>query len=269
MRLSRRAALNGNWLDEADERIIIRSIDAGVPHENVQAMNRMSGVGQRVTSEHWETLDVVVTFAINVPNTDMAARRAVFEAAVGWAMQRGWLTVNYMENRRMHVDKVIIPSAGDLWNWTDEFSITLRAYNLPFWQEANPSRITADGAGNGWSGSILVGGMFQTVADVRFRNTSGSTIPHFAVTTDGNQITLESINLENGETVEFTHEPDGLLRIQKRALNVYGQEIITSLYGYQRTGGADDLYMNPGTKGVSIRTSRTGSLTVSVAGRYP
>lgn len=275
MILRRRAALNGNWLDEADPRIVIRGIDAGVPHESIQAMNRMSGVGQRVTSEHFETLDVVITFAIMVPRRDLRTRREVFETAVGWAMQRGWLTVNYMadnraqQNRRMHVDKVIIPSAGDMWNWTDEYAITLRAYNVPFWQEINPATIQVQNAGNGWHGQIGVRGMFRTVADVTFKNTSGSTLNNFAVTTDGNQIMLENLGLPNNQAVEFVHEADGLLRIQTRIINAQGQTTITSVYNKQKTGGAEDLYMDPGTKTVSITTGGNGVLTVSVYGRYP
>ena len=63
MILSRRVALGGVQLDEIHERIVIRSVDTSVPHEDVQAVNRMGGWGQRMTGNHWETLEVTVNAA--------------------------------------------------------------------------------------------------------------------------------------------------------------------------------------------------------------
>ena len=111
MILSRRVALGGIQLDELDESIVIRSVDTGVPHETLSAANRMGGAGQRLTGQHWDTMDVHVRWAMDIPKTDLARRREVFEAVTSWALKKGWLTVSYMTDRRMYADKVILPSS--------------------------------------------------------------------------------------------------------------------------------------------------------------
>ena len=135
MILSKRVALGGVQLDELHERIVILAVDPGVPNETIQATPRMGGVGQRMTSQHWNQLDVSVTYGIDVPKTNMALRREIFDAVNTWALRRGWLTTNEMPNRRMYVEKVVVPGSGDLWKWTAQFTVVFRAYNVPFWQD--------------------------------------------------------------------------------------------------------------------------------------
>ena len=134
MILSKRVALGGQQLDELHDAIVIRSIDPGVPNESISAVDRMGGAGSRITGDHFSTIDVSVTYAIDIPKRRMAERRAVFDLVNAWANRKGWLTVNWLENRRMYVDKTILPGSGDLWEWTSEFTIVFRAYNVPFWQ---------------------------------------------------------------------------------------------------------------------------------------
>ena len=85
MILTERVSLGGKQLDEIDEMIVIRKVDTGVSHEAVQAANRMGGFGQRMTMQHWETLEVNVTFAIDISKRELARRREVFDAVMAWA----------------------------------------------------------------------------------------------------------------------------------------------------------------------------------------
>ena len=50
MILSKRVALNGQQLDDLHERIVIRSFDAGVPHEEIEAVSIQNLFGQRIAS---------------------------------------------------------------------------------------------------------------------------------------------------------------------------------------------------------------------------
>lgn len=258
MILSKRVALGGVQLDEIHERIVVQSVDAGVPHEEIQAVNRMGGFGQRMTSQHWETLDVVVTYGIDVPKENMALRRELLEAVNSWALRKGWLTVNFLPNRRMWVEKVILPSAGSLWDWTNSFSITFRSYGVPFWQDETATQVTSQSITNGrvW---IEVPGQFRTVANITFRNISGMTIPNITVNAGGSAMALNGINLGGSETLTIDHTNDGLLRITAGSRNVYGCRAPAS---------ADDLYLEPGSRAIDISTTRAGRLTVAVFGRY-
>lgn len=255
MILSRRVALGGIQLDELDESIVIRSVDTGVPHETLSAVNRMGGAGQRMTTQHWETLDVSVRWAMDIPKTDMARRRDVFEAVTAWALKAGWLTVSYMADRRMYVDKVILPGSGNLWSWTDEFTITFRAYNVPFWQDTLP--VTTQGNVASGRMYIDVRGHAQTVLDVEIRNISGIMIPNLSISAGANTLTFTGVNLGGNATLKIHHGTDGLLRA-----------VIGNTSVYDKISGADDLYANPGTVAVDFVAPRLCRVTLQCYGRY-
>ena len=256
MILSRRVALGGTQLDSLHRSIVIRGIDTGVPKETINAVNRMGGSGQRVTGQHWETMDVSVTFAIDIPHGDMAGRRTVWDSVMKWAMAGGWLTVGHMTGKRLYVDKAILPGSGDLFNWTDDYTITFRAYNVPFWQDATATTVTETVSTSG-SLSLTVPGNVKTVMDFSFKNTSGSNVSDLSVTAGGNTIQLSGISLANNATVSITHGTDGLLRILKGSTSVY-----------DKYTGADDLVVSPGSNTVSITASGGGQATATVYGRY-
>ena len=256
MILSRRVALGGFQLDEIHERIVIRSVDPGTTDENVQTVSRMGGVGQRVTGAHWEKLEATVEFGIDIPKRDLAGRREVFEAVKSWAMRRGWLTTNEMPGRRMFVDKVILPSGGDLWNWTESMEITFRALNVPFWQDETPGIAVENLITNG-DISIDVSGNVTGVLDAEFTNRSGQTINRLSITAGGNTISFTNLALGGTDTLAISHGTDGLLRITAGGVSVLDK----------RTG-ADDLYVVPGNNIVTIAAERAGSLTVRNWGRW-
>ena len=256
MILSRRVALNGVQLDEIHEAIVIRGVDPGVTNETIGAVSRMGGFGQRVTGQHWETLDVTVRFAIDLPKKQLAERKAIFDSVIAWANSKGWLTFNYMTNRRMYVDKVVFPDSGDMWDWTTEFPITFRAYNVPFWQDEMPNQAGNDLSSGGrlW---VTVGGTVKSVLDVTFQNRSGMTVPNFQISTPDGSITLTDINLGGSETLTISHGTDGLLRILAGGRNVY-----------EKYTGTDDLFVQPGVVAVDWSATRAGRITVQSYGRY-
>lgn len=255
MRMNRRAALGGIQLDEQDASIIIRGIDTGVPHESMEAVNRLGGVGQRVTMQHWEYLDVNITFAIDKKKTELAARRTAFDKALKWAMRKGWLTVNYMSGRRLYIDKAILPSAGDLWDWTSGYTITLRAYGVPFWQDETATTSTGS--------SITVPGVMETVCNANIVNSGSSTINDLTVIVGSSQFVFENLGLGAGETLEIGHTNDGLVTIQiKSAGDVY-----RSAYGKRATISADDLVVEPGENGITVAGGTT-TKTISCCGRW-
>ncbi len=258
MILSRRVALNGQQLDELHERIVIRSFDAGVPHENVEAENIMSIFGQRVTSQHWESFEVSVTYAIDLPKKDMITRRMVFDTVNRWATQKGWLTVNWMPDLRMWVDKVVYPSAGDMWDWTNEYTITFRAYGLPFWQAITPTQLNVQATSSGtWS--IDINGNVPSPVDVDFRNVSGMTIPKFSIRVGWSWLVFNDLGLGGSETLHITHGTDGLLRATIGSRSVYNKLDPSS---------TDRLIADPGVMPVYLSATRAGNLSVRDYGGY-
>ena len=256
MILSKRVALNGVQLDELHDAIVIQRIDPGTPARNIGATSMMGGAGQRITGEHWETLDVVVEYGINIPKQEMELRREVFETVKAWAFDGGWLTINWIPGRRVWVDRAEIETSGDMWEWTNTYTITFRAYCVPFWLDEEPVTVTNPLVSNGQM-SIKVGGYVQSVLDVRFENKSGATINNFKISAGDNELVLSSLALGGYEALQISHGTDGLLRITAGTRSVLNK----------RTG-ADDLYVMPGTNVVRITSDRAGALTVMSYGRY-
>lgn len=256
MILSKRVALGGVQLDELHDAIVIRSIDPGVPKESISAVSRMGGWGQRMTGQHWDTLEVSVSYAIDIPKKQMALRRQIFDSVNAWALRKGWLTVNWMEGRRFFVDKVIIPGSGDMWNWTDEYTIVFRAYNVPFWQDELPAQVASGIAASGRV-TIQVSGNMPSVLDATFQNKSGMTINNFWVQANGQRITLSSLGLGGSATLTISHGTDGLLKIRIGSTSVY-----------QKYTGADDLIVSPGSVAVDFGADRAGQLIVQSYGRW-
>lgn len=256
MILSRRVALGGVQLDELHDAIVIQRIDPGTPARNISAVSMMGGAGQRITGEHWETLDVVVEFGINLPKRELELRRQVYEMAVSWALRCGWLTVSWMPGRRVWIDRAELTNAGDMWEWTNKYTITFKAYSIPFWVDETPVSVVNEQIAKG-SVRIEVPGNVTTVLDVSFRNVSGATNNNFKITAGGNVIRIGSMGLGGSETLSFSHRTDGLLQITA------GNRSVMS----KRTG-ADDLYVQPGSATVAVESDRAGALTVQCYGRY-
>ena len=258
MILSRRVSLHGVQLDQLNSAIVIRNVTFGSPKENVQAVSRIGGAGQRITTRHIDTLDVAVVYAINLPKTSLQSRRTVYETVCAWALQGGWLTVGHNNGRRMWVEQVTVEDPEDFWDWTKDFTILFRAYSVPFWQDATATS-TVKESYNGNAFDITVTGHYRTVLDVEYKNTSGSAMTAFSITAGNSTIALTGLSIANNSKLTITHDETGLLKILNGT---------TSLMDKRSSGSSDDLYIDPGTRSVTATTASAGDLTVSFYGRY-
>lgn len=259
MKLSRRVALDGIQLDEVDASVVIQGADPGTPRESISAVSVWGGSGQRITGEHFDVLEASVTYAINKPKESMADRRTVFDKVNKWA-KKGWLTMNFMTGKRMRVDKVILPAMGDPRNQSSEWTITFRAYNVPFWQDATATSVTDTlTAATEKTKTVSNPGNATTVLDVEFTNTSGETCTTFEVKIGTKKLELTGLSLANNAKLTIGHGTDGRLTITAGSANVYGK---------QTAGGLTDLYLQPGDNTVKVKAEKAGSVTLSCYGRY-
>lgn len=257
MNLSRRVRLGSTFLDELDNSIVIRGVDPGVPHEAVGTADRMGGWGSRMTNQHWQSLDVSVSFAIDIPKTDMIRRREVFDKVIAWAKPRQWLRTNQMDGRRLYVDKIVYPTGGDMREWMNEYTLTFRAYSVPFWQDETAVEVRKNRISSG-SVQIDIGGTAPGVLDLTFENASGATNTNVKFTVDGKVLELRGVNLAASETLQVYHTNDGFLRARAGSRNVYSL-----------LRGADDAYVQPGTTvTVEVSATRAGNLVVQNFARW-
>ena len=252
MILKRRASLGNVQLDEANEAIVIRGVEPGKTDRKIGTAMRMNGFGVRITNRNHSMIEAKVTFAINIKNTDLAARRGAFDAAMAWAMQKGWLKLSENPGRRLYVEEVVLPEAGDLWDYTAEYKIGMQAYGVPFWQD---STATEDD-----DGGLTVPGLITTVCNASIETDGNSTIDSLTVTTGDSTMQFANLGLEAGETLRIGHGNTGLLWIR-----IYNNNNIDRSVMNKRTGGADDLYVEPGLISVS---ASAGTASFSCYGRY-
>lgn len=266
MILSRRVALNGVQLDSLDPRILIQGVQIGTAKRSVRTADRMMGVGQRITGDHWQTLETVVTWALDIRRKDMAARRTVWERVAEWASAGGWLTFSGTPGRQMYAELCEIETPGDWWEWNKDFKITFRAYNVPFWQGNMGSAILYPTLSSGvYTGSMWINpeGHVDTVLDISYENLSGSSMSNFLVAVEGGgRLNLSGVNLAAGETLTITHGTDGILRITATG---DGQGNILRCL---QTDSTDDLYLPVGAHLAGFSATRYGRATLNWRGRW-
>jgi len=264
MELKRRVALNGIQLDEVDERIVITSVEPGDGQENITAVDAAAGYGQRITGCRRRTVDMVVRFSIHENGRSTAgqqARSEVLEAVNAWAAQAtkgAYLTVNYKPERRLYVVLAQAPGEGTLWEWSREFSITFRAYAVPYWEEETrrSARIGNDGISG--SDTILMEGSAVTAVDAELLNMSGMAVQSAAITIGQKTIRVSGLGMAANEALVIDHTADALIRIRIRAANGSYRSVMDK----RTTDSADDFTAAPGSTSVSYEAQRGCRLTL-------
>ena len=265
MILNRRVALNGVWLDEVDPRIVISAVEPGDGRENISATDTATGFGQRVTSNRRTSVDFVVRFMMLEHGRSvegLTERSALLEKVNMWAAAGGVLTVNYKPNRRLNVILAQAPGEGSLWDYTKEFSLTFRAYTVPFWEDEIESVSTFGGGSASDNASITVGGSAPTQFNVELANKSGKTINTANVTVNGNKMSFSSLGMAGDETLVIDHRADSILRIRIRNAGGTYRNVMS-----KRTG-ANDMVAKPGAVSCSYSADRACEMKVSWRSRY-
>ena len=260
MILKRRVALGGVQLDELDERIIISGIDEAAGRDTITAVANAAGVGQRITGRRRDTLDVTVKFQMAIKNGDMEARETLLEKVNGWAADGGWLTVGHRPDRRLNVVLAQPPGSGDMFSWSNEFTMVFRAYSVPYWEDSKAVTITGKTASTGNFG-LEVPGNVQTVAGLKIENMSGKTINKITLTVDGNSMEFNGLNMAGNAVLTIDH-------VQKSEGLFYFRARIGSTSVMAKRTGANDFYARPGSRTVSFTADRAVRVTASVRGRY-
>lgn len=264
MILKRRVALNGVWLDQVDSRIVISSVEPADGKDNISAVDAAAGYGQRITGNRRSTVDMVVKFRIlehGHSGSGQQARAEVLEKINAWAAAGGELTVDYKPGRRLNVILAQAPGEGSLWDYTKEFTLTFRAYAIPYWEDAVASGTSFNASAGTGSRSIIIEGSAKTQCDVSVANTSGQTMNTCSLSVGGQNMSFTGLGLASGETLVIDHV-DGLVRIRIRGTGGAYRSAMA-----MRTG-ADDYMVAPGTVTCGYTLEKAGRITVGWRARY-
>lgn len=266
MILKRRVALNGIWLDELDERIIVSGIEPADGKENISATDAATGYGQTVTGIRRSTLDMVVKFKLwQKPKAadGLMERSHLLEMVNAWAAGGGILTVNYKPNRRLNVILAQAPGEESLWEFDKEFTITFRAYTTPFWEDEEENSAEIGGIQSEGSGGFEIGGSAETQCNVIMENMSGAQIKGLAVSAGGKKMKFPQTVLADGEALIFDHK-QGRVRIRVRSSEGEYRNIMAE----RDPSSADDLMLKPGVHEAEFSAQRACKVTVTWRNRY-
>lgn len=274
MELKRRAAINGAQLDEIDSRILIQGIEPAAGKESSSAVTLWGADGSRVTGRHREYLDVEIQFSLDIRGDHYAERGEILEKINAWATGVGTvntnggniLTVSTKPGRKLVVVPWQLPGDGDALKWTNRFTITFRAYGVPYWQDEIGSMLRVLDA-DSVNRQLGVPGNMDSTLDAEFENTSGARIDTFTIRTPTSVLRFEGLGLKNKETLVIGHADDG----QRNLLRIYiidREGEVRSAMDKRTTDSSDDLTTNSGTIRVRMSAGGSGTLLVIAAGRY-
>ena len=265
MILKRRVSLNNAQLDELDDRIIITGIDEAAGKASISASGTANNDGQRITQIRRDTLDVTIKFSLNIKNDNMAARSALLERINLWATGGGWLRIGHKPDRMLLVTLAQAPGAGDMFNWTNEFSIVFRAYSVPFWESESQTIVNSGVAASGglW---MSVPGNTRTVLKLNAENRSGAVINNIRIVTvqngQANAIQFSGLDLRGGQTLTIDYnQTQSLFVVRNRIGN-------TSVMSKKTAGSADEFVVSPGTLNVQWSADRAIMMQAVCRGRY-
>lgn len=256
MILRHRVALDGVELDSLDQRILVTKVEEAAGKETYTGVNVWTA-GQRITADRRDTLDVVVRFAIMLRAGEMAERAAVFDKIVAWSHGLHSLSVNYRPGRILRVRCTQLPAMGSPADWANDFSITFRAYEVPFWQDAAETRINL-GKVTSATQSINLACTERTPLCLYVTNSSGSVNGTLTISANGNSITFTDMNIAAGQKFSFGYN-DGIQ---------YAKRGSESILGSRQSTSADDIWLNPGANTISYSATRRMDVVVGYTGRW-
>jgi hypothetical protein len=262
MRTRISVALNGTDLASIDSAIILQGVDESTPNWNISAGSRAGNNGQYVTGLEKRYRDVIVSFAI-AEKRDLVRRSTIIQKICGWAAAGGDLTVNYRDRQKLRVICAQLPAVKTLTKWAEAYSITFRAYAVPFWQSMDPER-AAISAGTSGSATLAVRESAGGKLCFEATNSSGSTVNAVSITANGKSIVFASLGLANGEKLIGDYDDNDIQRLRiKNTSNVY-----RSVLDKRTTASADDVPVKQGANTVSVTSGSALSWNVYTYGRW-
>lgn len=258
---SRRVALDGEQLDQVDDRIVIQGFEPRAGKDTFATATAYASPGQRVTAAHRDSMDIIVKFSVRLKKGHMAERTEIIDKANAWARLAyygAWMTTNEREGQRIRVRIVQYPDPGDQRNWTGVYQFTFRAYAVPYWQDETPN-VSRRANVQSQSLALGVGGNTETVMDLGFTNTSGGTINAVRVSTGSAMVAFAGLGLPSGKALVIGHTEKGKLTALCNGASCLAK--ITE-------DSSHDLWIEPGVANVAFSADGAGTLTISTTGRY-
>lgn len=232
-------ALDGQRLNDLDSRVLTLDVRMS-PETRLTAYLPGGGHGMRGAGVKRTSLTVSVLFELH--EQDLLQRQALVDRVMAWCGGRQ-LTLNTLPGRRLRVICTALPMPSAL-RWTEPLTAVFTAYEVPFWEEEQPSRASGDGAAL----HLLLDlpGNADTVLEAQAENRSGQACSMLTMQCGGEMLCFEALGLAPGETLRITHDEAGRL-----CLTITGAAGTRSAYASRMASAADEVTLHPGRNDVA------------------
>lgn len=254
MRTKTTIAIDGVWLHEIDNRIIVQSITEQAAKLSPKAVSMAGHVGQHVLGVERQYLDINVNFAI-MGHNDLAARATVCEKVAAWAAQQGAITVNYRPNRQLHAQCIQYPTIANAKAWAADMTMIFRAYQQPYWEEAVPASVLVRDTAN-CETVVTAQGSMPTPLEITF--TAKAATGSITMASGSDSIYFFGLALQPGDKFAITHH-GGILQATAKGKSVLGNRLSTS---------SDEVMLMPGRNTVTCTADGAGDWQIIARGRF-
>ena len=145
------AYMDGTALSAIDHSVMITDIRHNPATIQRKTERMASRPGSRDYGKTIGSASVVITFEIH--EYDPAKRQAICDKIAAWANYGTYLMTSDRLWKRLKCVCDKFPSVQSAKKWTDPITMTFSAYNPPFWQENNETRVTLGGMSGATSGN--------------------------------------------------------------------------------------------------------------------
>lgn len=216
-------SLGGVSVHSLADEIIVRDIVEKPAKMDMQTSKRALHAGTRVTNDIRRSLSVDVVYVIRTEDSERRAEIAGLIA--GWVGSGGWLEISTRPGKRLYVRPSDFPSLGSSLRWTEDITMTLTAYEQPYWEDKDDVAVAITGAWSASHGMYHGANVINPAGNVEkvpltamlWNPGEDAAITHLKIVSDGTFFEFEGLQLEPGgmfsSLMEIAYTDDDVLTI--------------------------------------------------------
>lgn len=271
------AALDGKNFSDIAPEVLLRDIVEQPADVDSQANPRAGLYGQSVPTRKRLALSVRLVYLIR--EYDSRKRAELRDKVAEWANganRGGWLTINTRPGMQLQVVCDTPPNLDSSLKWTQDLTLTLTAYAIPFWQEAGDGQaveldtVWADNVGM-YKGSAAIspkGNAGKVPVTCFAYNMDDKPLTHLKIIVDDTIMEFKGMNIAGGGvlggwfSLDYTDEE--ILQIK----NVRDDND-PSLLQYRTAESDDDLLAQCKVRNeIHVYSDATVNITFFARGRW-
>lgn len=241
-------ALNGVTPESIDPALRVTDMTELPPRRRVTTVPTARH-GLRLLSHVRESLTVRISFVI--PEYDPARRRELLQKLHAWADPGGVLTITDRPGQMLQVACDTLPMLSAL-AWSDVVNIDLTAYETPFWQRAEETRVVTAGE----AVLTLPGDAEDVPVSCEVTNTGAAPVTYVTLTCGDTQMTFTDLNLTSGAALTVDASGAHL------TASIAGESVLM-----RRTGESADLLLADSGRAAPVAVTADGTVSAAFFAR--